>query len=163
MLKIWAKIAARDGAITIYNFSESIKGIRSGALANKSIKNLVDWPTYEQARDKFRESFPTARNLRHAVSHAAEMMSSSKQRGRNIVRKDFQGHGFRTEDSTFHVSQGIHGTTFFSSHANSVGSYEVTEETLKTLQSVRDGILKSFQQPSGDADEIKSSVDQDGP
>jgi hypothetical protein len=69
----WQSMAARDGALTIYHFGRAIQGLQSSFRFCPTLRDLVDHEAIRQAKKDFDVAFPHNIQIRHAVSHVADL------------------------------------------------------------------------------------------
>lgn len=76
----WLFIAARDGAITLYNLGRTMEGARAALKNCASLNQLIDHDALSKATKMFRQRFPRFEALRHMVAHDAEFSQTQKAR-----------------------------------------------------------------------------------
>lgn len=69
----WQRIAARDGAMTIFHFGKTLEGINSSRRYLPTVFASVDRQRQGEAIKFLREHFVHWERLRHAVAHAGEI------------------------------------------------------------------------------------------
>lgn len=135
-LHSWQSVAARDGAVTIFNFAECMEGIKEQLHATPSLKALVDWREVRSIGKDFKIAFPDTEKLRHAVTHAGELTKSPKQREKNLPPISFQNC--------------ISGDNYVTAHGGVHRSYAVTPLTFQMLGDFRDRFIAALKQSAGD-------------
>ena len=74
----WAVIAARDGAMTIYNFSASIAACRSAVSQCQTLLRFVDFSTLRWVESRFEYYFPYFKLARTDADDQAALASPNK-------------------------------------------------------------------------------------
>jgi hypothetical protein len=124
-LRDWQLIAARDGAMTIFHFGMTMKGVKKSLDNLPLTRAMVSKPTLASARDNFRKFFPRFEALRHSVAHAGEKSTSRELLNKHAVR----GQGT--------ISNHLVGREFYNSWEGRTFSYELSRGTFCRLNSVR--------------------------
>ncbi len=75
----WCGIAARDAAMSVYHFGETRRAISSSLGKCPSLNAQVDAEKLRAARKAFDREFPDAVQLRHAIGHLAEQLSTPQK------------------------------------------------------------------------------------
>src|SRR5262245_16361829 len=120
----WVQIAARDGAITIFNFGKSYEAVRASLKTCPALIPFVDETKLEAAGKKLRERFPRFEAVRHTVAHAAEFHRNENQ---------MKAHAYAAGPTSLFISGMLDGRTFSGTYENEIFSYEVSKETLVAL------------------------------
>jgi hypothetical protein len=143
----WCLIAERDAAITIWDFSTTIYGIRNSLDRCQSLNALVDRPTLEKVLKQLSIDFPDREEARHAAAHPADMKKSSKEIGRHSVDGPIE------KGSSLKVDKGAKGTFLgnFSADGNVMTTYygkvveaKITRESLAKLGAIQAQLYECF-------------------
>jgi hypothetical protein len=146
----WKFLAARDGVITIYNFSECLLAIKESARKLPTINSKVDWSMMRKATREFRAKFPSFDALRHGVAHAAELASTQKSFNENAITTAYEGQGFKKgAGGTLFVTNHLTNNVYSTVHQGFMRSYPVTVETLSAIESIRDQIVAALKNAAG--------------
>lgn len=86
--KAWREIAARDGAITLYNFME-VKQAIDGLLGMcPSVAAKIDREQLRCARRTFEDRFAGVKDIRFGVAHAGAPFSSPEENAKHRVYQE---------------------------------------------------------------------------
>ena len=80
----WLRVAARDGAMTVYHFSESLKAFQYSLRRSTSLLAKVDQDKLHSAGKAFKAAFPKAKHFRHALAHSAEHKATRENFARHM-------------------------------------------------------------------------------
>jgi hypothetical protein len=142
----WREIAGRDGGLSIYHFSSSLKAVTAWVNKDPNLLSQVDSKKLREAGRLFRRTFPASEHLRHAIAHSADRMSTEQE-----VKE-------QTHSATFHLStdqtqtiqaqlilgEGFGGRVFHSMWKGNFVSYELSEQTMEALTTVESDVIASF-------------------
>ncbi len=129
----WATIAGRDGAMTIYHFGKTISSIREFGFVDCPVfKKEIDHAALRAAQKLFNTSFPNYLNLRHSISHSAELVKDIKTRDQNAA-------GIWTFQNF------LQKQTFHNTFNGKVFSFEISVQTLSRLRQVKSAFEVPFQ------------------
>ncbi len=130
-LTSWRGLAARDAAMTLFHFRETLEGVRSHLDDVPTAKPHVDVPKLRLADKLFRSKSPHFEEIRHATAHLAELTESFDQLKTNLANGTFV-YG-RVLGKRYEVT--INGHHY---------SFEVSKEVLNTLIQVTNMTYDSF-------------------
>ncbi len=139
-------IAARDGAMTLYHFGKTADDIGPNLKKSPTLWALVDHRQLKTARKLMRQLFPDFVEIRHSVGHSAELRN---EREKHQVKGPFEASpAFIVGDSTVPVTIRNHllGRSFRNTFNGKLRAYEMSADTLKGLESVKDGFYQAFGQ-----------------
>jgi hypothetical protein len=152
----WTFVAARDGAISIYNFAECVEALKEQIHHSSEIKSLVSKAALRDATKEFQRAFRSYEGLRHTVAHAAELRGSPRQLEKNSTDKDFVDRGMEIKNTgSLFLGGNLHNNTFHAMHRGQPRSYDVTPESVAAMRTVRDKILTAIKERSGNANEVE--------
>ena len=134
----WRFIAAKDGAMTIYHFGETIDAVRGGLGNCKTLRAMVNTDKLKEADKHFDKAFPNYVKLRHSVAHQAIVakapymaMSRSDGTGQTIITGTLIDRRFISVWNGHRVE------------------YEISEPSLSELATIRGEIFDAFTEASG--------------
>ncbi len=130
-MRHWRIIAAKDGALTLYHFGETVDAIRGGMRNCPVLRSLVDTKKLKEADKQFESDFPNYVKLRHAVAHqtvVAKAPFAAIPDG--IGRIVFTGSLFDRR--------------FVSVWNGNRVEYELSKKSLASLSKVRDLVFAAF-------------------
>lgn len=131
----WQSIAARDGAISIFNVIEAMNGIKSSVFACPSIRALVDRGAFGEAERILEGRFPDYVSIRHAVAHAGEFLSREKERRKHSVSAGLDDGRFKPAGATLFVGPSLNGREFAVTARGKLLKYEVSPESFEHIKS----------------------------
>ncbi|HEY8066011.1 MAG TPA: hypothetical protein VIF40_14980 [Methylosinus sp.] len=134
--KNWRLIAARSGAISIYEFYQITQGINASIPKCPTLEPYVDAVARKKSASIFAESFPRFADLRHFAAHGAEMT--------NNHQKAMQ-HALKPFGSTFVIMNCSIIENQFSITSNGVVlGYSVNKESANKLKAALDAYLEAL-------------------
>lgn len=149
-LLAWEFIAARAGALTIWDFGHNIHQIAMNLRKCKMLNDLVSNRDLDTVAKMFAKAFPNAEHIRNASAHPADLMWNPhfqkvnsfdgplEVNGRAIIAGDpVQTHFSGIVDSTVVVT--IYGKAV---------SYDLTSQSLKKLDEIRVALFSALQKAS---------------
>ena len=143
----WSRIAARDGAMTMFHYGKCT------ALINRSVPKALQTMSSAQKRKigakLFASLFPDFDDMRHSVAHAAEFYNDPAERLKHVV----EGAAIKSDALNIgNPSAGVilagtmEGRRFQSTMDGRVVAYELTEKTLGSLNSVTQYYYSAFEE-----------------
>lgn len=142
----WKFMSARDGTISIYNFIEAVRFIKVIARTIPPINKITNWNLLRETTRRIKADFPSFEKLRHGVAHATELMGTRKNFLRSATRHDYQGEGIASIRSRAFISEYLNENTFSCTHEGHVRKFDMTIDTLRKLESIRNQVVMAFQQ-----------------
>jgi hypothetical protein len=142
----WQYIAARDGAVTIYNFGKAFELISHNFVKCPTVVSLVDRESLKTARRRMRELFPRYEAIRHAIAHSAELMNQESSSKKHSISGPFElARGLvAPAGTTVMISGTLKDREFISTVKGQLQSYEISKATLDGLTDVRIDIYTAF-------------------
>lgn len=137
-------IAAKEGALNIYHFGCSLRELRQKVGLCPRTRDKTAGKKLREADKLFRQHFPNAEAIRHAIAHAGEVWTSPHRAARHQLKQDHSG-----PDGS-HISAGAHQAQMLSGRTYSVqweGSmFQVTMDggplhALSVIQALVDAAL----------------------
>ena len=142
----WMFIAARDGAMTIYHFANTLQYIRSLLRSCPTIKALVNAPSLRKTTELFQTQFPHVKTMRHALAHSAELSRSPKHFKKNSFKGDYEGFGVSIKHSSVMMKDNLQDRNYVNTFNGEIVSYEVSSTTLNHLNAAKNSFYSSFGQ-----------------
>jgi ribosomal protein L37AE/L43A len=147
----WKTMAARDGALAIYNFGQALAAISPRLHKCQTISARVDHPAVRLARKAFRAALPSYDAVRHAVSHASDFNATIEKRDEHSIMPPWK---YSRANVTHEIigAQPVRMTeqlierAYCVSYAGGVHYYEVTSQTLNVLSKARERVYAAFEQ-----------------
>jgi hypothetical protein len=144
-LRNWQFVAARDGVVSIYNFSEALSSVAQSLHECPHIKSRLKYSMIEAAKARFKSHFPNAKRLRHSVGHAGEKASNSHEHAKHGYTGKFKiSTGRPVRVRNFIAIDVLNGRKYSNTWDHRVESYRIGPTTLARLKAVRDGIWDAF-------------------
>lgn len=143
------QIAARDGAVTIFNFARTVEGLKGSLFAEcPTLSAHIDHNQLRAARKLLKECFPDFAPIRHAVAHAAELREEGTKHQAEAVIGDVFPTLLATPWANTRTKMTLRGVLqdrkFISTFDGRVRTYEVTAATLANLNKVKDSAFAAF-------------------
>jgi hypothetical protein len=143
--KNWPMIPARDGAMTIYHFSQARDGIYNSLAKCKTISPLVDRPILKAANKLFEKQFPDVVNMRDSVAHIAEQTKTKGGFEEHLMVGPQEGSPITLMGkSSAMLANGLNGRRYSNSWEGRLFSYEISQVSLDTLREVMRTIFSAF-------------------
>jgi len=155
ILGAWRNIAGRDGAMALYNYGKALEAI-SELLGNPplglcpTLRNLIDYKAFKAQRKRFDTAFPNIILIRHAVSHAAELMAHPADARQNLFSGDYSGGGIEIKASGFGGGlyvDGVYEDTVTRTIDGKVLTYKLSGKSALELEAIRLAVWAIFQPP----------------
>jgi hypothetical protein len=140
-------IAARDGALNIFHFGCSLEAIKKQLPKCASMAQRSDAVKLRNAVKQFKNYFPHADNVRHAIAHAGELFSSPEKIKANEQKSDHQGIGFSSLAGG-HLIGAIYERTYSVSNHGLVFSVTLDNESIAKLVHIVSLVDDAFQGPA---------------
>lgn len=153
----WQKIAARDGAISIYHFGCVLDGIKASLPTCPTVNAHVDHGIIRLARKDYRRAFPHYERIRHVVAHSADFISTTKNRERHSRRGAFKakagtvGVEINDDQRVTQFSGNLYGNSYFITYDGEAYGYALSQDSADTMQIAKDRVYSAF----GDAVIVK--------
>lgn len=141
----WQFVAARDGAISMHNFSDAIAALKEAASACQYIADRLDVTSIKALQDKFNRTFPNSKRVRHSVGHAGEKTKGLDQHKKHGFKGSYNRGGLKI--AAAHgaiVIDHLHGRTFSNSWHGQIETYRISKKTLSQLQALKYEIYDLF-------------------
>lgn len=134
-LSRWMSVAARSGAISIYNFAQTKAAIHE--LSNKSptIAAGLDKDAQREAGRILDASFPNFARVRHSAGHAGEMAAKPEE---------LKWNALKIGETTVFLNCNLAGRQFVSSVDGQEVSYNLTSDSVAQLRAVSEAMKRVF-------------------
>lgn len=144
----WMRIAARDGAMTLFHIAKTLDAINSSISKCKLIFELIDRQALKSARLLFFNSFSNFSAIRHSVAHSGELFASEKAKKENSFSGDYEGLGMKIERSIGTIiTEGLYNRTFTNTYDGEIVSYDISWENWKILDDMLCALFLVFTSP----------------
>jgi hypothetical protein len=153
----WAKLAARDGAMSIYHFGRVIEGISDFLSHCPTLRNQMDGHALRSARVRFEHKFPWYIDLRHSIAHSAERSHTQQARKKHRVKgpNKVAGGGLNitvSPGSSFQLIESLRGTQYSSMWEGKITSCDITPEMGNYLSTIHQAYYSAFEPFLGEPD-----------
>lgn len=141
----WQRIAARDGAMSIYHFFESMGAAKACLNKCKTAVVKTNKERFKEAKTIFKKAFPISRDLRDSVAHPHEFSFSQE----NLRKHGFTGTqkkgSFAIEGSTDCViSDALDGCRYITTHKNKIIDYNLDANSYAALRHTEIVFISAF-------------------
>lgn len=144
MIRRWGTIGGREGALAIYAFYQVEQELNGRIRKCPTLVPHVDFDAYKAARVEFLTAFPDFGDLRTAAAHPGELGSTPEKAQLNSA-KGIVGDGFSVDpEVAMFVSSGVMGNRYVCTFKGKQVGYDMTAETLSTLEGVFLKICAAF-------------------
>lgn len=150
-LSAWSHMAARDGALAIYHFGNTIQGIWASLPACPSIASAINEAALREASKEFRDAFRRYEAIRHVVGHVSDFFFNTQQkRSEHAAKGKWQAGGAGAfigstdEQGASELPGNLAGDTYVVSFRGEATSYALNAATVDIISSVRSKIYASF-------------------
>ena len=141
----WKLIAMHEGAMSMHHFKIAMRACTATANEMPTVKSLYDRSTAEEAKNAFTAKYPDAKFLRHAVSHCVELTLNRFNYGKSASTAPYDNVAINAGGGGQRIiAEHIVGRRFTSTQNGKNYSYDLSEETLKSLMKVRDHFYRAF-------------------
>jgi hypothetical protein len=142
-------IAARDGAVTIWNFAKTVEGIGRRVFKEcPTLARYVDRTQLRSANKLLRQLFPDFAPIRHSVTHAEELREKAAEHQINaIVGEVFptlQAHPLGTVQTKILVRNSLQGRRFQNTFEGQLRAYEVSSDSFVGLNKIKAATYAAF-------------------
>lgn len=144
LLMQWQLIAARDGAITIFNFGKTLEA--ANKILFKSCptwSNIIVKSEIGSAFSLWKSNFADFVGIRHTVAHAAELFQSERHEHAFSGKADLN---FLSADGSvdLFMSGNLNGREFISTFKQNIVSYELSSKTAALLSLIAQTFFDAF-------------------
>lgn len=146
----WLMIAARDGAMTIYNFDRAIESIPSVLHRCPTLEKLVTHDELRAAKDRFIHHFGSAAAIRLFVAHQAEVFGSDQEIKKHSYSGPVNAAGINLPMAQGLMIGGVLQDRVYSvTTKGEIHQYEISQATLDQLVSVKQAVYGAFKGATG--------------
>jgi hypothetical protein len=141
----WHGIAAREGALTISDFYQTMKNIERLLENCLSVGSLVNPMDLASCLGQFLEEFPEPKEVRNAACHQADLTYSTKTVMSNAFGGELHDGGMHISGGSKNLCSnvGVGRARYYSIHGKML-KLEITESTLQRLSATRDRFFSLF-------------------
>jgi len=137
MLSKWQQMAARIGAITIYEFYQICQGIDKMVTTCPTLDALVDKTARKDASKLFNEKFPNFADTRHFAAHGVEMTRFRNDIDRNSTLDPlFIGSTKLVNNGRMSIYGCLFNIEYINTHNGKIIKYVISQETFVDLVQV---------------------------
>jgi hypothetical protein len=146
----WQMMAAREGAMTIYHFGQTVEAIGSNLKACPTLCGLADHSTLRVAKKLFNATFPDYDAIRHVVAHMADFSATQKMKASHSIVGPWKGNfgavSIETKDqnAVTRFTDNLYDRTYCITFEGKVYGYEITLGTLETITKIRRHFYSAF-------------------
>ena len=138
-------IAARDGAMAIYNFAKTTETFSPRLKVSPTLSSYVDHQQLRSSCKALGQLFPHFEGIRHSVAHSAELRNErQKHQIRQPVPGLIPGIALGGPNTPIDVRNTLRGRTFMNTFKGKLQTYEMSLDTLAGLKRIKDGIYQAF-------------------
>ncbi|PDT76991.1 hypothetical protein [Bradyrhizobium sp. C9] len=142
-------IAARDGAVTIWNFAKALESTARPIFTEcPTLAQYVDRKQLKAANKLLRQLFPDFAEIRHSVGHAQELREeATKHQVDGTVGEMFptlHAHPLATVQTKILIRNSLHGRTFRNTFEGRLRTYEVSSDSVAGLNRIKDAAYAAF-------------------
>ncbi|MEH2569628.1 hypothetical protein [Bradyrhizobium sp. AZCC 2289] len=142
-------IAARDGAVTIWNFAKTLEGISRRVFKDcPTLARHVDRTQLRSANKLLRQLFPDYAPIRHSVAHAEELReNAAEHKVDGIVGEVFptlESHPLGALHTEILVRNSLQGRTFRNTFEGQLRAYEISSDSLGGLNKIKEATYAAF-------------------
>jgi hypothetical protein len=138
----WQHIAARDGAVQIYNVGRMIEMIKGRLKKLPEIRIYVDSDKLGRTVGLFRSCFPNYELIRHASAHSHyEIVMENGSRSHAPEETDIPGVA---RGRGLFITNTLSGNRYIVTKDKKVAWYEISYATYEKLESVRTRFIAGF-------------------
>lgn len=144
----WMRLAARDGALTIFHYQKSLDGLKASVADCRDFL-AVDHTALRAQSRTFRVRFPDFDTVRHAVAHSGEVLKTPKTRDQHVFRGPLDHSAFFiSAGSSFMMTETLNGRRFSNTYDGKLASYEVSWDNWRALNEITCETLELFRETS---------------
>lgn len=136
LMASWNMIAARFGAITIYELYQLFQTIDTLTAACPTVAGMIDTEARKRAARMFAASFPDFAPTRNFAAHGSEMTAHPDDAKRHTATELDIPEILMGEGSSALISGCLFGRKFSSTYNGRVVSYELSQDTLAVLREI---------------------------
>ena len=126
--RIWKKIAARDGAITIWDFGTALYAAIKHTASLKSLE--IENRHLDRIAKAFSSKFPDAKHVRHGVGHPSDISNTPK---RNVASGSFKNASMAINKTEKLSISGIFGRDVVVTIEKRIVKCTIDQNTLDSL------------------------------
>jgi hypothetical protein len=140
----WQFIAARQGAISLYNLGKAMQSIRADLKNCPSLNSIVKREELANASRTYRNRFPRFEGVRHVVAHDAEFFGPQEQRFKHALREPIKRGSFIEAGAGIPLGQNLNGDEFLCSFLGKVVSYQINVDSFEHAKAAILAMIGAF-------------------
>jgi hypothetical protein len=138
-------IAAKEGALSIYHFGNSLGALRKQVVMCPRTRNLTDTAKLKEAFGLFNKYFPHANNIRHAIAHAGEVWASPAKAREHRQKEHYASAGIASAAGGFRIAV-LYERTYSVGWEGKVFEVHMDVSTIQKLTEVSNLAASAFPQ-----------------
>jgi hypothetical protein len=140
----WKFIAARQGAISLFNLGMAMQKIRADLKSCPSLNLIVKQERLVGALQKYRGRFPRFEGVRHVVAHDAEFFAPQDERFKHALREPIKRGSFIEAGAGLPLGQNLNGDEFLCSFEGKLVSYQINAESFEYVKTAIMAMIDAF-------------------
>jgi hypothetical protein len=140
----WKFIAARQGAISLFNLGKAMQSIRADLKNCPSLDSIVKQEDLAGALRTYRSRFPRFEGVRHVVAHDAEFFGPQEQRFKHALREPIKRGSFIEAGAGLPLGQNLNGDEFLCSFEGKLVSYQINAESFEYAKTAILAMIGTF-------------------
>lgn len=156
----WPLIAARTGALCLFDFYECTEAINYNLNRCPTLMRLMDKSEKKEGRNLFKKSFPNYDGTRHAAAHPGEIHSTPEKKALNSVRVTDIPHLVLSDgpsDNTVAMSGSLFKDQYSLTYRGKLVGYAVNAESASALEQVLTHWQNAFEGPSQHTRDLRNA------
>ena len=144
----WGYIAARNGALTIYDFGRFAETARNRLHDCPDIESRTDLSLIKAALKQFEAKFPRWVAVRHSASHVGDINLTTRAQGEHLSSTHYTGSGIDIGPGNL-ISGNLEDRVYTAAWKGETHTYELSAASLEVLRSVADSVYRAFDAQAG--------------
>lgn len=136
MLTEWQVLAAKAGAINIYEFHRVEQAIDGMLSQSPTLDAMIDKKARKRAGRLFNSAFKNFADLRNFAAHGSEMLDNPKKLETHAARNSLPGVILLEDEASILVPNIINGDHYSSTIKGQYIGYDVSTSTVDSLKAV---------------------------
>ncbi len=148
----WMLMAARDGAITLYNFRHALDNSTMHLKTCGDINGKASQSDIRALKARFEARFSTFTRIRHGVAHEAEFSGQPNKHAVIGGIENIHGSGLSFglgDESIVHIPGALVGDTYTATVNGKLVGYEINSASLVVLESISQDLRSHLLQAAG--------------
>lgn len=142
----WQFIAARDGALAIYHFACALNALSQSLNECKVLGTRMPAGALRHCKKKLNAKFPNLVRMRHAVGHAGEKASTTRQHEQHGFTGTYIRDGLKLKNvHNYVITDHLFRRTYCNTWGGKIESYKLNSNSLTSLIMVRDAVFDAVE------------------